>query len=210
MGELNKFWDGVNKGWRHIITSMNDEKKQRIVNRVKKNLLDHVEWDEVNRALDYGVGGGLLAKCILDDYTVESLDVADICEDSLNSAIEYLEGRVNSHLIDSDDISLAFDYNIDLILCNEVIQHFPSEEHFETVLAIWMSLLPKYLCLQIKTGTNTKAADNYSQGFLRGLVFSCDDFEKRIKSYGYEVVNFATETSKSDQTLGYYVFKKVN
>ena len=72
-----------------------------------------------------------------------------------------------------------------------------------------MSLLPKYLCLQIKTGSETKATDNYSQGFLRGLIFNCDDFEKRIKSYGYEIVNFATETSLSNQTMGYYVFRKI-
>jgi len=132
MHNIKNIWSSTNKGWRHIIKNMDQSKKQRIIKRVNKNLLNNPLYDEVKTVLDWGCGGGLISKVLLEKgYDVY---VVDLIQDSLDSALKYASGISYNQLIDEDETKIKYSGpKPDVIFCNEVIQHFPSYEYFKNI-----------------------------------------------------------------------------
>ena len=52
MYSIKNIWSSTNHGWRHITKSMDQSKKQRIIKRVNKNLLDNSLYDNVETVLE--------------------------------------------------------------------------------------------------------------------------------------------------------------
>jgi len=84
MDNIKNIWSSTNQGWRHIIGKMSREKQERIIYRVDNNLLSNPLYENVKSVLDWGCGGGLLSKVLLD----KGLDVyvVDLVEHSIKSA----------------------------------------------------------------------------------------------------------------------------
>lgn len=210
MYSIKNIWSSTNQGWRHITKNMDQSKKQRIIKRVDKNLLDNPLYDEVKTVLDWGCGGGLLAKVLLD----KGLDVyvVDLVEHSIESALGYAVGISYTQLIDEDIETFKYvGPKPDVIFCNEVIQHFPNYEYFTKVLNIWTEdIKPNYISLQVKLGEKTKSAENYKKDFLNGLIFNEDNLISDFKNKNYELISNNYSHTMSNIKMGYYNFKKNN
>ena len=97
MDSLSNFWENsVPKGHRHFMygdRKMIPEVKKRIYSRVKKHILDKLNFDEIDTTMDWGCGGGLFAKEI-SKYS--NLCLMDISKSSLENALNYIgEGKNN-------------------------------------------------------------------------------------------------------------------
>lgn len=203
-----EFWNvKVPQAWRHIISAMPDDKKKRILKRVNDNLFSKLDFSIIKEALDWGCGGGLLAKELSNFCNVS---VVDISEHSIQSAIKYASSIQYKQIIENIDEFVYAGNKPDLIFSNEVIQHFPSLEYFNKVLNIWIALRPTYFALQIKLGTTTKEVLEYYEksNYLNGLVFEENTFIQYFIKNQYALIAKSKEIAKnSDAILGYYIFK---
>ena len=210
MKNIKQFWTNVNKGMRHIVSEMGDEKTTRILNRVTTHLISPISnSQDINSILDWGCGGGLISKKLVDlDYEVYSVDLV---EHSLKSALQYCPEIKYSQLIDNDIDLVKYEGPApDVILCNEVIQHFPTESYFDKVLDIWTNVIsPKYIAIQVKLGDITKSQSDYKNNYLRGLILNEMDLVSKFKSNQYTQMYKGYEKTVTGQPMGYYIFKKV-
>ena len=212
MDNLKDFWEKVPPGWRHFTTGQNSlpkEKSERIVDRVTKNLLNHIDFSEVANAIDWGCGGGLFSKELSKNCLVHLVDVSP---SSLKNAKIFLGDIVHGESILLPNNIEEFKYSgkkIDLIFSNEVIQHFPSLSYFENTLNLWNEINPKYISTQIKLDKKTIQAENYKENFLNGLRFNEKDFINYFSDLGYKNIHKGYEwTQRKDCQLGYYTFIK--
>ena len=212
MDNLKEFWEKVPTKWRHFTTGKNtltQEKSKRIIDRVTKNLFNHINFSEVNNALDWGCGGGLLSKELSKKCLIHMVDISP---NSLKNAKTFLGDSVYGESILLPNKLEEFKYDgekIDLIFSNEVIQHFPTLSYFENVLTVWKEINPTYIAVQIKLDKKTKQTKNYENNFLNGLRFNEKDFINYFLDLGYKNTHTGYEwTKQKDCQLGYYVFIK--
>ena len=213
MKDLKKFWETVQPGWRHFTGgdgSLANDKSIRILNRVNKHLLSKLNFKDINNTLDWGCGGGLVAKEI-SQYS--DIGIIDISIQSMDNAKRYLNGiNIFYEKIIPDNIE-DFTYDgpaIDLIFSNEVIQHFPSLEYFKKVLTCWESIAPKYIAIQVKLDKTTKEASDYydKTNFLNGLRLAEKDLINYMNIINFRNIHRGYDTSKrKDVKLGYYIFQ---
>jgi 2-polyprenyl-3-methyl-5-hydroxy-6-metoxy-1,4-benzoquinol methylase len=211
MYDLTKFWKTVPEGWRHFTVgdvSLTKDKRNRIINRVNKNLISKLDFSEINTTLDWGCGGGLLSKELSKNTDIGLIDIS---EGSIKNAKEYL-GDIKTFydkVIPNDLTNFKYDGDkVDLIFSNEVIQHFPSIRYFKSVINCWKSISPKYIAIQIKLNKETKECKNYEKDYLNGLMFKESDFIEYFNKIGYSNINKGYDITQGGIRLGYYIFEK--
>jgi len=206
--DLKKFWNGVSPGWRHITTDMTPSKKERILKRVEKNLISPLPKDQINHVLDWGCGGGLISRFLVNrGYSV---CIADLVEDSIKECKKHVPEIEFSFIIPDQIKSLLYTGpKIDWIICNEVIQHFPSIIYLESVLDFWtISISPKYISIQTKRGENRELGDNYEKDFLNGLLLSKDFIDSEFNKRGYSCIFHNSDQTIAGIPLDYFIFEK--
>jgi 2-polyprenyl-3-methyl-5-hydroxy-6-metoxy-1,4-benzoquinol methylase len=211
MSEHNKFWnDKVPAKWRHVVNSMSSSKKERILTRVSNHILKKLENLDIKTCIDWGCGGGLITKVLLERYTV---NIVDISKNSITSCIKYCNNKIENYYLFDDSMQIEITDKIDLIFSNEVIQHFPSIEYLNGVLDIWcIKIKPKYIAVQIKLHENTQ--DNTkgyyeNNNYLNGLLINKKDFTKYFRDRKYVLISFETNKTEAGQELGYFIFESI-
>ena len=215
--KLGDFWEKkVPKGDRHFMHGQGKlppEVVERIFSRVKKHILDKIDFNDVDTTMDWGCGGGLFAKEISKH---SHLCLMDISKSSLENALNYIDYNKNQVVYTKllpDDIE-SFIYEgpkVDLIFSNEVIQHFPSLDYFKKVIKIWETIQPNIIAFQVKLDNEIKENINYQsykENYLNGLRLE----EEEVINY-FQKINFQLSSKNYDKTkqgdtkLGYYIFK---
>ena len=203
MIDLNNHWEGVDIGNRHIIKGMNKTFKDRHLNNFKKYYLDYIDITEITSSLDWGCGGGLLSK-ELKNFS-KNVYVVDVSTHSLKMCDEYASPSETFLLKNSPlDIELP---NVDLVLANAIVWHFPTLDYFKEVINKWVELNPKYIIFNTKRKDQTIETKNYSKDFLNALYLKDSDVIELLKDKGYTlVVSNVPQNTKQPST--YFVFKK--
>jgi len=193
---LKNFWTkSVSKNWCHFPEDMPKDKVEKTLKWFRKHCVERVNFKSVNTALDWGCGGGLLAK-ELSKHT--SVILLDISQRSMNVAVSY-SGNKNKSIVLGDDLANAesIDEKIDMINCYSVIQHFPSYDYWKKVVSIWRKLGPEYITVRTKVSSEIREAEDYylnSKNFLNALILTKkeikDCFGDKYKiDYWHEVDN---------------------
>jgi len=203
---LKKHWEKQSSTDRHIVTKNSDRKwHKRLIYNLNTYTLKYISLPQTKTVLDWGCGGGLLAK-ELKQYFHTS--VVDISENSLENCIKYADPNY-SQLI-SPDID-TFNWRgggIDFIHCHALVWHFPTFEYFENILNIWVNLSPKYIAFNTKPSeSNYIETKNYQKDFLSALKLNDNFVIKLLNNKNYKLVNKElVTTGKTPQT--YFVFEK--
>lgn len=184
------FWeDKVAKGHKHFATHMTNEKKNRLLNRFNKHLINNIDLSKINSAIDFGCGGGLLSKTIPINI---KLTLVDISTNSLREAKRYLNRSVELiQVSDIDDFEINFD-SPDLLWCYSMIHHLPSIKEWNKLVKLWLKIKPKVIGLQTKVGKLTVAAKDYKNLFFDGLILTKSDFVDCFTSQ-YKITHYDTE-----------------
>lgn len=217
---LADFWENkVPKADKHFVDQLSDEKINRMLNRVRNNLLSHINLEEINTTLDWGCGGGLFARELKN---FSDIVLIDISPESLRRAQNEIGNFKHAQVV--PECITMFKYNgppVDLLFCHTVIHHFPSYDYWKAVLDIWMNQIsPKYFAVQIKVGEKTvwhEDVDLYyhDKNYLNGLFFAEKEFVNDFSNYNYSMVSSKIEINKyfnpdREMKVGYYVFRKDN
>lgn len=202
--DLVKFWEeDVAKGHKHYANELSSVKKRRLRDRFKKHCLDLVDWDSVNFAVDWGCGGGLLAKMIPESV---KLLLVDISQEAVYRARDYVKRDVE---IEQQTDPATFRYNYpqaDLLWCYSVIHNFPSISYWEHVVELWDEIAPKQIAIQTKIGDETREATDYAENYYDGLVLTKKDLVEPFKNY--EVSHFKIEKVPSKWNLGFAILDR--
>jgi ubiquinone/menaquinone biosynthesis C-methylase UbiE len=179
-------------------------KSQDHLNRVRKHAINQMDMSKVDSALDWGCGGGLLAKELTKHCSV---NLVDISQESLDKAQEYVGVPCDKFLVDAAvELDLP---KVDLILCYSVIQHFPSYEYWQKVSQRWNEIAPKYIAAQIKTRNELKENPNYFKGrnYLNGLFLNRKEIKKAFPSYSIKHWSDSV-TPASQQKISFFVLER--
>lgn len=203
MVDLNKHWESVDHSNRHITNVMSEGFKDKHLNNFKKYYLEYIDTNKVTSSLDWGCGGGLLSK-ELKKFS-KNVYVVDVSTHSLKMCNEYASPTKTFLLIDSP---LKIDLpNVDLILANAIVWHFPTLDYFKQVIDKWVELNPKYIVFNTKKKEKTVETKNYSVNFLNALYLKDSDVIDLFKDKGYTLIT-SNVPNNTKQPSTYFVFKK--
>lgn len=135
--------------------------KSAVLASWEQHFLKHFNWGG-KRVLDYGIGGGYLGEALFSKYDLGSYVGVDISNKSLIAAQntlskEVAEGKVHLLLTPQSFGTL----HPDILVCQAVIQHFPSVEYLDQFLANADSSGASEMMLQVRYGNATKADSAY-------------------------------------------------
>lgn len=203
--KLKEHWNKIPASWRHVASHVPEDKKQRIYRNWNDLIKANLPWDEVKNVVDWGCGGGLLSKVMVDEgKNVLSVDVS---EKSLKACELYAKPQ-QKYLAPNRLENFNYEFKADLVLAHAVVWHFPNEKYFQDVIKLWIEKFsPKYIAFntkQLPSGT-FKEAKEYKDDFLNALILNNDHVVKLMKPY--KLVSAKNgETKTIPQT--YFVFKR--
>jgi SAM-dependent methyltransferase len=208
---LSEHWDAtVPKDHKHLGGTMSPDKVLKHLRRCREHFIDRVNLSKIGTVLDWGCGGGLLAKAWQGVATVAILDIS---QESLEDCLKNLEVPPVASLLLPDPLECfqAPEFPVDLIHCSSVIQHFPSLEYWQNIVAIWKSMEPMYLALQtVIAEQDTDRGGDYFEGsnYLEGVTLSVSSTIRDFEDV-YECRYFAAEGAVYSQAkLGFFVFER--
>lgn len=214
---LTEFWEKkVIKSDKHFVETLSEEKIERMTQRVDEFILSNLDFSKIKTTLDWGCGGGLFAKILLEKSNVI---LADISEESILEAKKHT-GKNHQSILIPQEID-NFNYQggkVDLLFCHTVIHHFPSYEYWCKVFDIWTKKIkPEYFGLQIKIGDETTVRNDYfkDENYLNALYLEETEFVNKFRDAGYKKINLGYKINRyknSDKIMkvGYFVFQKYN
>eukprot|EP00747_Dinoflagellata_sp_TGD_P086270 gnl/TRDRNA2_/TRDRNA2_163223_c0_seq2.p1 gnl/TRDRNA2_/TRDRNA2_163223_c0~~gnl/TRDRNA2_/TRDRNA2_163223_c0_seq2.p1 ORF type:complete len:362 (+),score=33.51 gnl/TRDRNA2_/TRDRNA2_163223_c0_seq2:97-1182(+) len=149
--------------------------------------LPHFQWQS-KRVLDYGIGGGYLGEVLLNKYGISSYIGIDISEKALQATRKTLANwtdKVELHLTPVHFSEVA----PDILVSQQVIQHFPSVDYFESFLENVDNSRARQLMLHFRKSADerTYATDAYSKGRQQDVTFALltdsKFIQNRLKNY---------------------------
>ena len=153
--------------------------------------------------MDWGCGGGLLSK-ELKNFSKNVYGV-DVSTHSLKMCNEYAS-PTKTFLLTNGPLEIDLP-NVDLILANAIVWHFPTLDYFKQVIDKWVELNPKYIVFNTKKKEKTIETENYSVNFLNALYLKDSDVIGLFKDKGYTLVT-SNVPNNTKQPSTYFVFKK--
>eukprot|EP00747_Dinoflagellata_sp_TGD_P086276 gnl/TRDRNA2_/TRDRNA2_163223_c0_seq9.p1 gnl/TRDRNA2_/TRDRNA2_163223_c0~~gnl/TRDRNA2_/TRDRNA2_163223_c0_seq9.p1 ORF type:complete len:287 (+),score=26.55 gnl/TRDRNA2_/TRDRNA2_163223_c0_seq9:153-1013(+) len=149
--------------------------------------LPHFEWHG-KKVLDYGIGGGYLGETLFEAHGISSYTGVDISDNAIEATRKTLAkwtGKVDLRLspVQFSDIAP------DILVSQQVIQHFPSVDYFESFLENVDNSRARQLMLHFRKSADerTYATDAYSKGRQQDVTFALltdsKFIQNRLKNY---------------------------
>jgi len=193
MKELTKLWDKkATKSHKHFSKHVKGYKLKEFQDRFQKHVLNQLNFSKINTALDWGCGGGILAKEMSKHCQVT---LADLSKESLDEAIRYI-GKPLKQIVVSDNWNELAKINVDLILCYDVIHHFPSIAYWKQVASTWNKIGPKFIAARIKVKPKISENKDYFEGrnYLDGLFLNKKEIQEAFP--GYSITYWTDDITK--------------
>ena len=176
--KLKEFWNGCKTPFAHIDIKEHLKNKKKLTDNWKRCFLDKLIFKN-KMVLDYGTGGGYLGELLFDSYHIAGYCGVDISSRSLEKATKVLNGYNNVWLVDTDTyynnfLSIGKETGqIDIFVCQAVIQHFPDEEYLQKFLTKLREINPSEIMLQIAYNDETKFISNNGYTTEKEVVRAC-------------------------------------
>jgi len=196
------YWEhSASPAFAHIAYKDHLNSEQAMVQRWNKQWLQRWAgsgWLKAKRVGDYGIGAGLLAKVLATNHSIAHYVGFDIATRSLSAASKKLQGETScphTLILVSGPTDFASQH-LDVLICQQVIQHFPSRAYTLTWLAaIESARIPKVL-LEVRTPDGrSRPVFNEWHSSKAGLTtddvsfavaVSCSWIAKQLPSYTLE------------------------
>ena len=159
--------------------------------------------------IDYGIGGGFVAKMILDKGCKKYIGY-DIAEKQIEISKNYLKNYSNIDFIQVNGIDFDFK-KADLLVCLAVIQHFPTEDYYNSWLLNVNTSGIKELYLQIRNGKKLEFKKN-TYKTIDDIIHACYTNEKDVskKLSNYKLSYASKENATKYVYLKYEITSSAN
>mmetsp|Transcript_35373 Transcript_35373/g.68021 ORF Transcript_35373/g.68021 Transcript_35373/m.68021 type:complete len:236 (-) Transcript_35373:269-976(-) len=186
---LAGFWNKVGKTYAHIDYGGYLKGEDQLIQVWEKSWLRNFSTQNGNifenaTVMEYGIGGGLLGKHLLEKYNARHYIGVDIAERQLEEASKRLDDccRYKYSRVKVDGSLNAADlqpFRIDVFVSQAVIQHFPSASYTRNFLGVLSQSRIPYLMLQVREGDARKQGTSvtFAQLISRGML------EKHLPNY---------------------------
>lgn len=204
MENLNEIWESQDLNMRHIVEGLSKGKQKRHISNFNNYYVKHINTRKIKKSLDWGCGGGLLTK-ELQKFS-KKVYCVDVSKKSIKSCIDYTN-PTKTYLLDGSPLDLNLP-QVDLVLANAIVWHFPSLQYFKNVISKWVELNPKYIVFNTKSRSETSETKDYANDILNGLILNDNDVVDLFKPNNYKPIS---QSSASNTILPstYFVFEKV-
>mmetsp|Transcript_17738 Transcript_17738/g.38326 ORF Transcript_17738/g.38326 Transcript_17738/m.38326 type:complete len:247 (+) Transcript_17738:71-811(+) len=187
---LSGFWNSVDKAYAHVSYNAGHLRGEaRLIKNWEAHWLNHSQEQYGNlfenaTVMEYGIGGGLLGKHLLEKYNARHYIGVDIAERQLKAAAERLGAccrhkysmvQVNGSLNQAD----LKPFRIDVFVSQAVMQHFPSASYTRNFLGVLSQSRIPYLMLQVREGDARKQGTSVTFAQL----VSREMLEKHLPNY---------------------------
>lgn len=123
-----------------------------------RHFLTKYNWQDKS-VLDYGIGGGFLGKFLFSQYKLGKYVGVDISQKSLDAAKTNLASQMADGKVQLALTPQAFkQYTPDILVCQAVIQHFPSVTYLDDFLKNVNDSGAADVMLQVRYGPQTSAS----------------------------------------------------
>lgn len=162
--------------------------------------------------IDYGCGGAILGKYLLENCKIKKYIGYDLAEKSIKKANERLKEFDNKEIrfVETHDVDFAKD-KPDIICCLACIIHFPNQNYLDRYLQRFNESGAEYLILEIRNkDIGTKFQENVYGNFEK-IIHACITEPKYLqeKLTNYEMYkNTDNKTSPTNCQILY--FKRLN
>lgn len=210
MNKLSDFWEKkVPKGWKHFPKEMNKKSLDFSIKKFNENTINMLDLKSIDTCIDWGCGGGLLSKQLLNKKKEIDLHLVDISKESILHAHQFLEKDYPYFITETGISHVNIQKECDLLFCYSVIQHFPSIEYWEQVSKHWSeNIRPKFISIRTKIGEQSYSNPNYYEGseYLRGTIL---DWEQMMKNFDdYKILNKKEDLTGSGQKDGFLLLER--
>ena len=121
--KIKTFWDNCREGFAHVNRDYED-----LITSWKRQFITRIDFNN-KTILDYGIGAAYLGKFLFDNYNISHYYGLDISKRSIEHAKDMLKvydaDTYDLKLIESEPPLL--EKKVDIIVCQQVIQHFETE-----------------------------------------------------------------------------------
>ena len=180
---VKKFWDNCSPQFAHLKMDGHLKSFSYVSSFWEQEFICKTDFRN-KIVLDYGIGAGFLGEYLFAKYKLKYYYGVDISDRSLNEAKKRLHNNRNKTLIDTAQFYEKFEKQVDIIVCQACIQHFPSIDHLNAFLEKINNLKAQEIILQIAFSPKTRFAKNHYDT-IEDVVRSCYTNLEYIEPYLY-------------------------
>lgn len=185
--QIKKFWENCPEYFAHT-----KKNYPALVRGWKKAFLPLLNFDN-KTVLDYGIGAAYFGYYLLKNFNIKHYYGLDIAERSLSKANNLLT-KNNFTKFSLHNITENRTYkNIDIAVCQQVVQHFPNKEVLDHFLHFINTISPQQIMLQFQlclNKNNEYEFNNLRYQTISNVVRSCRVSEDYIftKLHKYSLI----------------------
>jgi 2-polyprenyl-3-methyl-5-hydroxy-6-metoxy-1,4-benzoquinol methylase len=181
INKLEYFWNNCNTAFSHITINQHLGNYNKLTNFWENNFINKIDFKQ-KKILDYGIGGAYLGKYLLENKEINMYYGIDISIRSLEQAKYILKDYNNVKLFHCQEFYESFNTNLDIIICQACIQHFPDKDYLIKFLQKINTLDSKLIMLQIAYNKDTIFNDS-TYKTMDDVVRSCYTNDMFISLY---------------------------
>eukprot|EP00316_Scyphosphaera_apsteinii_P010026 CAMPEP_0119319024 /NCGR_PEP_ID=MMETSP1333-20130426/48293_1 /TAXON_ID=418940 /ORGANISM="Scyphosphaera apsteinii, Strain RCC1455" /LENGTH=249 /DNA_ID=CAMNT_0007325345 /DNA_START=182 /DNA_END=931 /DNA_ORIENTATION=+ len=203
-GLARTFWQTADSGFSHINYTSYLGGEKGLMSRWKSEWLDRWAkggWLRGKRVGDYGIGAGLLGKLLCTNYSIARYVGMDIAARQLEAAailLESLAACPRTLILQSGTPDFST-LGLDVLISQQVIQHFPSQSYVDSWLsAVETARIPKVF-LEVRYAHEARFSNwgnanhdkDSTQAEKENIIDTKQTMNAHVDTRNYDAISFA-------------------
>lgn len=206
--KLKNFWNNCDTAFAHTVINKHLKCENELYKFWESSFINRIIFKN-KIVLDYGIGGGYLGKYLFSKKDIKHYIGIDISIRSLKKTDLILEKYSKKYdLLNCETFYKNFYKNIDIIVCQACIQHFPNENYLINFLKKINQLNANTIMLQIAYNKNNKFHDkdyNTRHNVVRACYTNNNFILKYLTNYD---IDYSSEIAKNNYQFLIFIKKK--
>ena len=158
--EIKTFWNNCDLHFSHNIIGGHLKNYDFLTKSWEESFINKIDFNN-KIILDYAIGGAYLGKYLFENKNISFYYGIDISDRSLKKASQVLGSYRKFKLYNTENFYNSFNNQIDIIISQACIQHFPIKDNLDEFLTKVNNLNANVIMLQIAHNEKTIFTNKY-------------------------------------------------